>query len=160
MIASVVVYRTPFGPGWILAMGVEVLELGLPGTDYRAPPSAIAGAEVADLVARLEAYWEGRGPLPCAAPLLHNQQLRPFARRVVDVVAAIPTGSTMTYAEVASAAGRPGAARAVGMINATNRLAPIVPCHRVVGSDGSLRGYAGGLGMKRTLLTMEASFGD
>lgn len=155
-------YRTPFGPGWILAMGAEVLELGLPGADH--PTPAVVGVEVADLVAdlvvRLEAYWEGRGPLPSAAPLLHNQQLTPFARRVVDAVGAIPAGSTMTYAEVASAAGRPGAARAVGMVNARNRLAPIVPCHRVVGSDGSLRGYAGGLEMKRALLAMEASVGD
>ena len=159
MTSQVVMYRTPFGPGWILAMGAEVLELGLPGADHPTPAVAVAG-EVADLVVRLEAYWEGRGPLPSAAPLLHNQQLTPFARRVVDVVAAIPAGSTMTYAEVASAAGRPGAARAVGMVNARNRLAPIVPCHRVVGSDGSLRGYAGGLGMKRALLAMEASVGD
>lgn len=160
MMSQVVVYRTPFGPGWILARGSEVCELGLPGSDRPTPPSAISGAEVADIVTRLEAYWEGRGPLPAAAPLLHNQRLTPFARRVVDVVVAIPAGATMSYAEVATAAGRPGAARAVGTINARNRLAPIVPCHRVVGSDGSLRGYAGGLGMKQALLTMEASFGD
>jgi O-6-methylguanine DNA methyltransferase len=140
-------------------MGDEVLELGLPGSDLRAVPVATVGAKAVDLVARLEAYWEGRGPLPSGAPFLHNQQLTTFARLVVNVVAAIPAGSTTTYAAVASAAGRPGAARAVGMINARNRLAPIVPCHRVVGSDGSLRGSAGGLGMKRALLTMEASFG-
>lgn len=159
MTSQVVMYRTPFGPGWILAMGGEVLELGLPGADHPTPPPAGAGAEVADLVVRLEAYWEGRGPLPSADPLMHNQQFTPFARRVVEVVAAIPAGSTMTYAAVASAAGKPGAARAVGIVNARNRLAPIIPCHRVVGSDGSLRGYAGGVGMKRALLAMEASAG-
>jgi methylated-DNA-[protein]-cysteine S-methyltransferase len=160
MMSQVVAYRTPFGTAWILATGAEVCELGLPGSDRPIAPSVGIGAELADVVARLEGYWHGGGPLPAAAPLLHNQRLTPFARRVVDVVVAIPAGSTTTYAEVASAAGRPGAARAVGMINARNRLAPIVPCHRVVGSDGSLRGYAGGLGMKQALLKMEASLGD
>ena len=61
----------------------------------------------------------------------------------------------MTYAEVAAEAGRPGAARAVGTAMAANRFAPVIPCHRVVGSDGSLRGYGGGLEMKRSLLAVE-----
>jgi O-6-methylguanine DNA methyltransferase len=62
----------------------------------------------------------------------------------------------MTYAAVAAAVGRPGAARAVGAAMAANRFAPMIPCHRVVGSDGSLRGYAGGVEMKRYLITLEA----
>jgi methylated-DNA-[protein]-cysteine S-methyltransferase len=80
-----------------------------------------------------------------------------LVRRVLEIVAAIPAGATATYGDVAAAAGSPGAARAVGKINAANRLAPVVPCHRVVGADGLLRGYAGGLEMKRALPTMEAS---
>ncbi len=80
-----------------------------------------------------------------------------FETTVYRIVAAIPAGATMTYAEVADQAGRPGAARAVGAAMAKNRFAPMIPCHRVVGSDGSLRGYAGGLDMKRQLLAMEAT---
>ena len=63
----------------------------------------------------------------------------------------------MTYADVAALVGRPRAARAVGAAMAKNRFAPMIPCHRVIGTDGSLRGYAGGIEMKRRLLDMEAA---
>jgi O-6-methylguanine DNA methyltransferase len=76
---------------------------------------------------------------------------------IYERVVAIPPGSTLTYAEVARECGAPGAARAVGAAMAENPVAPLIPCHRVVGSDGSLRGYAGGIEMKRRLLDMEAS---
>ena len=79
----------------------------------------------------------------------------PFERRVWKEVRAIPYGRTATYAEIARRIGRPGASRAVGRANARNPVAVIVPCHRVVGSDGSLTGYAGGLEMKRALLDLE-----
>jgi methylated-DNA-[protein]-cysteine S-methyltransferase len=78
-----------------------------------------------------------------------------FERRVWDEVRAIPYGQTATYAEIARRIGRPGASRAVGRANGRNPLAVIVPCHRVVGSDGSLTGYAGGIAMKRALLDLE-----
>ena len=79
-----------------------------------------------------------------------------FERRVWDAVRAIPYGSTATYAEIAARIGRPGACRAVGRANALNPVAVVIPCHRVVGSDGSLTGYAGGIEMKRALLELEA----
>jgi methylated-DNA-[protein]-cysteine S-methyltransferase len=79
----------------------------------------------------------------------------PFERRVWDEVRAIPYGETATYAEIAERIGRPGACRAVGRANGRNPVALIVPCHRVIGSDGSLTGYAGGLEMKRALLDLE-----
>jgi methylated-DNA-[protein]-cysteine S-methyltransferase len=79
----------------------------------------------------------------------------PFERRVWDEVRSIPYGETATYAEIARRIGRPGASRAVGRANARNPVAVIVPCHRVIGSDGSLTGYAGGLEMKRALLDLE-----
>jgi methylated-DNA-[protein]-cysteine S-methyltransferase len=78
-----------------------------------------------------------------------------FERRVWDAVRAIPYGQTASYAEIARRIGRPGACRAVGRANGRNPLAVIVPCHRVVGSDGSLTGYAGGIEMKRALLELE-----
>lgn len=68
----------------------------------------------------------------------------------------IPFGETRTYAEIAAAVGRPKAARAVGKANATNRLALVVPCHRVIGADGTLTGFAGGIHLKIRLLDHEA----
>jgi methylated-DNA-[protein]-cysteine S-methyltransferase len=79
----------------------------------------------------------------------------PFERRVWDEVRAIPYGETATYAEIADRIGRPGACRAVGRANGRNPVAVVVPCHRVIGSDGSLTGYAGGIEMKRALLDLE-----
>jgi O-6-methylguanine DNA methyltransferase len=78
-----------------------------------------------------------------------------FQHRVWDAVAAIPYGQTRTYAEVARMIGKPKAVRAVGAANGANPLPLVVPCHRVVGSDGSLTGYGGGLDVKRKLLEME-----
>lgn len=68
---------------------------------------------------------------------------------------AVPYGCTGTYAEIAAAVGHPRACRAVGMANHRNPLPIIVPCHRIVGADGRLTGYAGGLERKRTLLELE-----
>jgi methylated-DNA-[protein]-cysteine S-methyltransferase len=81
----------------------------------------------------------------------------PFERRVWDEVRAIPYGETATYAEIARRVGSPAACRAVGRANGRNPVAVIVPCHRVVGSDGSLTGYAGGIEMKRALLELESN---
>jgi len=79
----------------------------------------------------------------------------PFQRRVWDEVAAIPYGRTTTYGELARRLGLPRAHRAVGAANGDNPLPIVVPCHRVVGSNGHLTGYAGGTGMKAFLLGLE-----
>ena len=79
-----------------------------------------------------------------------------FQRRIWATVAGIPYGQTRTYAEIALAIGKPKAVRAVGAANGANPLPLVVPCHRVVGSDGSLTGYGGGLDVKRKLLEMES----
>jgi methylated-DNA-[protein]-cysteine S-methyltransferase len=79
----------------------------------------------------------------------------PFPRRVWDEVARVPFGQTRSYGEIAAMVGAPAAARAVGRANATNPVAPFVPCHRIVGSDGLLTGYGPGLPMKARLLRME-----
>lgn len=68
---------------------------------------------------------------------------------------AIPLGETRSYGQLAQKIGRPGAARAVGRANATNPIPVIVPCHRVIGSDGKLTGFGGGLPMKKQLLRLE-----
>lgn len=79
----------------------------------------------------------------------------PFQRRVWDELRNIDYGNTISYGELARRVGRPEAARAVGAACGRNPVAIVVPCHRVVGSDGSLTGYAGGVGTKRALLALE-----
>jgi len=78
-----------------------------------------------------------------------------FHRAAYDVARAIPVGATMTYGEIAAVLGRPDRARAVGQAMARNPVPVVVPCHRVVGADGRLVGYAGGLPAKRLLLALE-----
>ncbi|WP_428099797.1 methylated-DNA--[protein]-cysteine S-methyltransferase [Candidatus Rariloculus sp.] len=78
-----------------------------------------------------------------------------FQHAVWEALAAIPFGETRSYGEIAKAVGRPGGARAVGSANANNPLGLIVPCHRVIGADGSLTGYGGGLSLKQALLEHE-----
>jgi methylated-DNA-[protein]-cysteine S-methyltransferase len=79
-----------------------------------------------------------------------------FERRVWSALLKIPYGESTSYGEIARRIGEPGAARAVGVANARNPIAVIVPCHRVIGADGSLTGYGGGLPRKRFLLDLEA----
>jgi len=83
-----------------------------------------------------------------------------FQRRVLKLVSAIPYGETTTYGEIACELGKPRAARAVGQANANNPIPLIIPCHRVIGSDGKLRGYgaAGGIDTKNWLLHLEGCY--
>src|SRR5205085_10993638 len=78
-----------------------------------------------------------------------------FQRAVWNAIAEVPHGATRTYANLAERVGHPGSARAAGAATGRNPLSIIVPCHRIVGSDGSLTGYAGGLDRKRHLLALE-----
>jgi methylated-DNA-[protein]-cysteine S-methyltransferase len=80
-----------------------------------------------------------------------------FQREVWGALRRIPAGSTTTYSALARQLGRPDAVRAVGAANAANPVSIIVPCHRVIGADGELRGYAGGLDRKRWLLSHEGA---
>ena len=79
-----------------------------------------------------------------------------FQLLVWEALQRIPYGQTVTYGQLARGIGRPKAVRAVGAANGRNPVSIIVPCHRVIGSDGSLTGYAGGLDVKRALLDLEA----
>ena len=117
-------------------------------------PDGPAGAALAEAAAQLLAYFEGTRhvfDLPLA-PLGTD-----FQRAVWRAIADIPYGSTATYGQLAERVGRPTAVRAVGMAAGRNPLPIVVPCHRVVGADGSLTGYAGGLDRKRWLLEHEAA---
>jgi methylated-DNA-[protein]-cysteine S-methyltransferase len=87
---------------------------------------------------------------------LRDDRGTPFFREVWRALERVPYGTTTTYAAIASEIGRPGGARAVGRANARNPLSIVVPCHRVVGTQAGLRGYAGGLSAKHYLLCHEA----
>ena len=80
-----------------------------------------------------------------------------FQQRVWAELRKIPHGRTATYGEIAAALGKPGASRAVGRANATNPICVIVPCHRVIGANGSLTGFAYGEDLKRKLLKLEGA---
>ena len=79
----------------------------------------------------------------------------PFQRRVWETLLEIPYGATWSYGELASRIGQPTASRAVGLANGRNPLPIVIPCHRVIGSNGSLTGYGGGLPIKQRLLDLE-----
>ena len=81
-----------------------------------------------------------------------------FQRRVWSALQTIPVGSTRSYSSIAREIGSPGAVRAVGAANALNPVSIVVPCHRVIGRDGTLHGYAGGIERKRWLLEHERAF--
>lgn len=85
----------------------------------------------------------------------HQQELSPFAKQVYRATAMIPSGKVSTYGAIARFLGKPGAARAVGGALHVNPFAPKVPCHRVVKSDGSLGGFAGGPKSKINILRRE-----
>jgi AraC family transcriptional regulator of adaptative response/methylated-DNA-[protein]-cysteine methyltransferase len=100
----------------------------------------------------LESYFAG-GALSFTVPLSLTGS--PFEREVWARLQTIPPGHTWSYAQLAQMLGRPAAVRAVGRANGRNRLAIIVPCHRVIGADGTLCGYGGGLWRKQWLLEHE-----
>jgi methylated-DNA-[protein]-cysteine S-methyltransferase len=150
------IFETPFGlaVAWLDGKGTLVR------FEFRSEPdhqSHVSGTARDDGAVRfvsqqVNEYSEGRRmqfDLPLAATGT------PFQHEVWDALVEIPFGRTMTYGALAERVGRPAAARAVGRANATNPIALIVPCHRVIGADGGLTGYGGGLPVKRALLDFE-----
>lgn len=105
---------------------------------------------------QLDAYFHGRRR---TFDLPLRLEGTPFQRRIWEALREVPFGETVGYAELGRCAGRAGAARAVGGAVGRNPLAIVVPCHRVVGSDGSLVGFGGGLERKRRLLEHEGATG-
>jgi methylated-DNA-[protein]-cysteine S-methyltransferase len=111
----------------------------------------------ADEAAQLREYFDGaRREFELELALSGNR----FELRVWRALREIPYGATASYGEIAAAIGQPDAARAVGLANARNPVAVIVPCHRVIGADGALTGYGGGLERKRFLLDLESGVGS
>jgi methylated-DNA-[protein]-cysteine S-methyltransferase len=113
------------------------------------------GPRTPELMRALEAYFAGDLTVLDGLPIATGGT--PFQRAVWQALRAIPAGTTVSYGELAARLGQPGAARAVGLANGKNPIAIVVPCHRVIGADGSLTGYAGGTERKRWLLAHETT---
>ncbi|HEY3364862.1 MAG TPA: methylated-DNA--[protein]-cysteine S-methyltransferase [Symbiobacteriaceae bacterium] len=109
---------------------------------------------LAHLAAELQAYFTGRLRVFDTPVDLFGT---PFQREVWAALRTVPYGEIRTYAQIAETIGRPKAVRAVGAANGANPVPILVPCHRVIGSDGKLRGYAGGLDLKSRLLEREGA---
>lgn len=149
-------YMSPLG-GILLAAGEEGLTgLWFEGQKYFAAGLGenVEGENAAIISAKcwLDAYFEGERP-DFAVPL--HLRGSAFRHAVWERLLAIPYGETATYGEIAVSLGAPSAARAVGGAVGHNPVSIIVPCHRVLGADGSLTGYAGGAERKRWLLELE-----
>ncbi|MEM6326963.1 MAG: methylated-DNA--[protein]-cysteine S-methyltransferase [Bacteroidota bacterium] len=112
-----------------------------------------APSRLGEAVGQLTAYFAGERT---AFDLVLRPEGTLFQREVWDALLEIPHGETRTYGDLAHRLGQPGGAQAVGAANGANPLAVVIPCHRVIGADGSLTGYAGGLHRKRALLDLES----
>lgn len=121
-----------------------------------AGPRVLRAPKAVDNVRReLDEYFEQRRDTFDLT--LDLRDLTPFSVRVLGELALVPYGRTATYGELAVRAGKPGAARAVGMIMNRNPVPIVLPCHRIVGSTGALVGYGGGLDRKVLLLRLEGA---
>jgi methylated-DNA-[protein]-cysteine S-methyltransferase len=153
------IYSSPVGDLLLTSDGEALTGLHLPRHDGSPAPLPDPEGRRDDTAFRsardqLRAYFAGE---------LHTFDLRlsmagtTFQRLAWDELLRIPYGATISYAEQARRIGRAGASRAVGAANGRNPIAIVVPCHRVIGANGSLTGYGGGLGLKEWLLQLESS---
>jgi len=144
---------TPYGPLLVVASPDGLVRVAFEHEQVELPD----GAREGDLEAarQLEEYFAGQRTEFDVE--LDWGATSGFRRRALEAMAAIPYGRTLTYTELAAAAGNPAAVRAAGSACATNPWPVIVPCHRVLRTDGTLGGYLGGLDMKRGLLALEGA---
>ena len=152
-------YASPLGELTLESDGQALVGIQLPGS-ARAVDGATEqradAAPFAAVVTQLDGYFSGSQTafdLPLAPSGTAFQLL------VWDLLKAIPHGATISYGELARRTGNPAAARAVGAANGRNPLPIVIPCHRVIGADGRLVGYGGGLTIKRALLQLEGAVG-
>ena len=150
-------FASPLGPMYATAEDDGITHVEFVGAKYapeespdwledpHAPDLAACGAQLAEYFAGKRTEFDLR-----VAPRGSE-----FQQRVWKEIARVPFGETISYAELARRAGAPGQARAAGAATGRNPVSLVIPCHRIVGSDGSLTGYAGGLERKRELLELE-----
>jgi methylated-DNA-[protein]-cysteine S-methyltransferase len=117
--------------------------------------TAVESRESLGVKRRVEAYFEG--DLTSVDSIAVSTEGTAFQKHVWAELRKIPAGTTLSYGELAKRIGKPGASRAVGLANGSNPIGIVVPCHRVIGSNGALTGYGGGIERKRWLLKHEGA---
>ncbi|MGN0302022.1 MAG: methylated-DNA--[protein]-cysteine S-methyltransferase [Anaerotardibacter sp.] len=152
---SYYLYQTPFGRLTIVCDGASITHIlfGAQKLDLPYKPSSLttqASTQILEYLAGKRKEFD--------LPL--NPQGTEFQKRVWDELKRIPYGETRTYKDIAEALGNPKAMRAVGSANNKNPIPIIIPCHRVIGINGNLVGYSGGLAIKEMLLSLEANHKD
>ena len=149
-----IVMESPVGPLRVAAEDGAVIEVAFAGRGKIAAPAAGGSDPLLDRAAvQLREYFAGEREtfdLPLAP------RGTEFQRRVWNALLEIPYGETISYGTLAKRLGDPRASRAVGLANGANPIAIVIPCHRVIGADGTLTGYGGGLPIKRALLALES----
>ncbi|MYV45319.1 methylated-DNA--[protein]-cysteine S-methyltransferase [Streptomyces sp. SID2888] len=151
------VIDSPYGPLTLVADDGALCGLYMVGQRHRPPEETFGEPDEApfgEAIEQLGAYFEGELKDFTLELCLAGT---PFQRKVWEQLRLIPYGETRSYGELADTLGNPGASRAVGLANGRNPIGIIVPCHRVVGANGSLTGYGGGLDRKKRLLDFENS---
>lgn len=157
---------SPIGPLWVAVsdLGLALVDWYMTQPDFARRveqrfhmPSKYEESRTAPAIHQLAEYLDGKRrqfDLP-----LDLSRCSPFQQQVLQLTSQIPFGCTVTYKDLAIKVGRPNAARAVGRVEATNPIPLVIPCHRVLGSDGSLHGYGGpgGIKLKSWLLHLEQS---
>jgi AraC family transcriptional regulator of adaptative response/methylated-DNA-[protein]-cysteine methyltransferase len=146
---------SPLGPLHAAATELGVCRLGFDAAAHEVAEVLPAAAAHLEMLRRELAGYFGGGLTRFTVPV--DAHGTAFQAAVWEELRRIPYGETRSYAQVARAIGRPSAVRAVARANATNPVAILVPCHRVIGSDGSLTGYGGGLWRKQRLLEIEGA---
>ena len=145
---------SPIGTLRLLSNGTQLTQIEFEGQHTEDNAKHSSDPVLQASVAQLESYFRGERrvfDLPLAA------SGTPFQHSVWTALSSIPYGELRSYRDIAQSIGKPAAVRAVGAANGRNPLPIVVPCHRVIGSNGALTGFAGGLGVKRFLLALEGS---
>ncbi len=142
-------YNTPIGRIWIAEKEDKICAVSLSKITVG---ETLETTLIRETHKQLQEYFNKRRKT-FEIPLLLNGT--EFQKRVWQALMEIPYGKTMTYKEVAAKIGNPSAQRAVGMANHNNKILIIIPCHRVIGQNGKLTGYAGGIDIKQFLLNLE-----
>jgi methylated-DNA-[protein]-cysteine S-methyltransferase len=151
---AVFVHESPVGRLTLVSDGAALAGVYFESQKHGSPPAGPRGTDRIIDAARkqLDSYFAGRRKT-------FDVPLRPvgtaFQTRVWDALTKIPYGETRSYGAIAQAIGSPKAVRAVGAANGRNPIPIIIPCHRVIGADGSLTGFGGGMGRKELLLDLE-----
>jgi methylated-DNA-[protein]-cysteine S-methyltransferase len=146
---------SPIGSLLLAADSTGLREITFPKNSIPAPAQSgwtEDSSAFSDIIRQLRAYFAGELEI---FNLLLSPQGTPFQQRVWKELCHIPYGETISYGQLATRIGNPNASRAVGLANGSNPIPIIIPCHRVIGSNGKLTGYGGGLPIKEKLLALE-----